>query len=119
MEAILMFVSIVVIVFGILQIILFFKIWGMTDNVGKIKDMLESRSFNSPVADNEVQANDRVQDDPLEEIEIPNDINVGDRITRLSDGKEMIVDSIKDGKYFCKASRLEGYKYYKREEISI
>ena len=34
-------VSIIIIVFGILQIILFFKIWGMTNDVREIKNMLE------------------------------------------------------------------------------
>ena len=37
MEGITLFVSIVIIVFGILQIILFFKLWGMTNDVSKIK----------------------------------------------------------------------------------
>lgn len=32
------FVFIIVIVFGILQIILFFKIWGMTNNVKEMRD---------------------------------------------------------------------------------
>ena len=31
------FMAIVFLVFGILQIILFFKIWGMTNNVKKLK----------------------------------------------------------------------------------
>ena len=38
--------SIVLIIFGILQIILFFKIWKMTDDVSQIKDLLE-RSNNT------------------------------------------------------------------------
>lgn len=33
-------VSIFVLVFSVLQIILFFKVWGMTSNVSKIKDSL-------------------------------------------------------------------------------
>lgn len=41
------FLSIVLIVFGVLQIILFFKMWGMTNNVKEIKkryfDELEAR----------------------------------------------------------------------------
>lgn len=36
MEGMLTFTGIVIIVFGILQIILFFKIWGMTNNVDRI-----------------------------------------------------------------------------------
>lgn len=31
-------ISIIVVVFGVLQIILFFKIWGMTDDVKQIKN---------------------------------------------------------------------------------
>lgn len=37
MEGMLTFVGIVVVVFGILQIILFFKIWGMTNDVNELK----------------------------------------------------------------------------------
>lgn len=33
--------TIVLLVFGVLQIILFFKIWGMTNDVNKIKEKLE------------------------------------------------------------------------------
>lgn len=42
MEEITLFVSIVIIVFGILQIILFFKVWGMTNNVSKIETALSN-----------------------------------------------------------------------------
>ena len=42
MEGIMFLVSIIIIVYGILQIILFFKIWGMTSDVREIKNMLES-----------------------------------------------------------------------------
>lgn len=41
MESITLFVSIVIIVFGILQIILFFKIWGMTNNIKEIKNLIK------------------------------------------------------------------------------
>ena len=37
MEGITLFVSIVIIVFGVLQFILFFKIWGMTNNIKELK----------------------------------------------------------------------------------
>lgn len=39
------FMAIVFLVFGILQIILFFKIWGMINNVKKIKDKLYENDF--------------------------------------------------------------------------
>lgn len=37
------FVTIILLIFGVLQIILFFKIWGMTNNVIKIKEKLEAQ----------------------------------------------------------------------------
>ena len=39
------FMAIVFLVFGILQIILFFKVWGMTNNVKKIKNKLCGNDF--------------------------------------------------------------------------
>ena len=36
MEGLIQFTGIVIIAFGILQIILFFKVWGMTNNVKRI-----------------------------------------------------------------------------------
>lgn len=38
------FLSIVIIVFGVLQIILFFKVWGMTNNVSELRKMYDDRS---------------------------------------------------------------------------
>lgn len=39
------FMTIVFLVFGILQIILFFKVWGMTNNVKKIKEAFLEKDF--------------------------------------------------------------------------
>lgn len=45
MEGMLTFVGIIIIVFGILQIILFFKVWGMTNDIKKIKNKYVGDSF--------------------------------------------------------------------------
>lgn len=37
------FLTIVLLIFGVLQIILFFKIWGMTNDVNNIKQKLETK----------------------------------------------------------------------------
>lgn len=37
------FLSIVMLIFGILQIILFFKIWGMTNDISKIRSVIEKK----------------------------------------------------------------------------
>jgi len=46
MEDLLGFVAVLFIVFGILQIILFFKIWGMTNNVEELKKKYAPNYYN-------------------------------------------------------------------------
>ena len=53
MEGITLLVSIILIVFGVLQIILFFKLWGMTNDIRKLKDHFvpESKCLGNNSAD--------------------------------------------------------------------
>ena len=115
------FLSIKLIVFGVLQIILFFKMWGMTNDVSKIRDLLEARLTEFQTVKEQPKNFNNETDIKSSKVavkaELPNDINIGDNVIRISDGKSMIVDSIDDGQYFCKGSFMEGYSYYKRDEI--
>lgn len=53
------FLSIILIVFGVLQIILFFKMWGMTNDVDKIKNkLLSSNDDNKVIIDAQIKALD-------------------------------------------------------------
>ena len=109
-------VSIVVLVFGVLQIILFFKIWGMTNDVKKLTNFfLYSQKEHIEVGEKEINCNfgdsEKEYDKNLDKI-TPND-----KVIRISDNKEMIVDSIENGKFFCKANSIEGYKWYSKYEI--
>lgn len=121
MEGLLTFTGCIIIVFGILQIILFFKIWGMTNDVSRIKDLLESKRPNSYLVESSVTTNMQENNVSLsgedENTKTPCNINIGDSIIRLSDGKKMVVDSIDNNQYFCKVSFMEGYKYFQRDEI--
>lgn len=45
MEELMQFTGIVMIVFGILQIILFFKVWGMTNNIKRIWKKIDNKDF--------------------------------------------------------------------------
>ena len=54
------FVSIVIIVFGILQIILFFKVWAMTNNVKNILDVLNSKDTREITADGKAEKSYRL-----------------------------------------------------------
>ena len=112
MESIPTFISIIFIVFGILQIILFFKMWGMTNNVSRITRLLESKELPNNTLNNAENKTDDILSDTY------SDIAVGSVVIRQSDGRKMVVDSIENGKYFCKGSTMEGYKYYSRNEIS-
>lgn len=51
METILIIASLIVIVFGFLQIILFFKVWGMTNNIARITKYSAPASFEQLVKD--------------------------------------------------------------------
>ena len=121
MEAALNFISIVIIIFGVLQIILFFKLWIMTGDVKDIKNIIKAhlsnpRATNSQNECYSQEKNDGIENDKKEITNI-DDIAIGDNVTRLSDNKQMIVDSVNGDKYFCKVSFFEGYKYFNRNEI--
>lgn len=66
------FLSIILIVFGVLQIMLFFKMWGMANDVSKIRDLLDSKLSSQHVAgDNSAINNHRPNvQQPPNEIEI-------------------------------------------------
>lgn len=53
MEGIMFLVSIIIIVFGILQIILFFKIWEMTNDVKKIRKAISPNKSEDSININE------------------------------------------------------------------
>lgn len=91
--------SIILIIFGVLQIILFFKIWGMTNDVKRLANKF---CFN----DNNLSNTNELVEAPCDGIpdNTPDgdaEISVGDKVIRRKDGKEMMVDRIVCGKYGC------------------
>lgn len=76
--------SIILLVFAVLQIILFFKIWGMTNDVRTIKDSLLTREVSTH------------QTTPKN----TSLLNVGDLVVN-KEGKQMRIKEIQDGKYAC------------------
>lgn len=64
MEGMMTFTAIIMIVFGILQIVLFFKIWLMTNDVSSIKKGL--RKDDSLIIEAQVKALDGFSDDAFE-----------------------------------------------------
>lgn len=88
--------AIIIVVFGILQLILFFKIWGMTNDIREIKNKYLDSSTNSQIQSSQ-------------EIEyfgsIPKDgskFKEDDLVVLLATGKQMRVKRYTDdGKYSC------------------
>lgn len=87
MENVTILESIVIIVFCILQIILFFKLWGMTNDIKKIKDKyLKIKDIHTNIPNHEEQ----------------NIFKINDLVVEIKTGKQMRIKSINpDGKYGC------------------
>lgn len=88
MEGLLNLVSIIIIVFGILQIILFFKLWGMTNDIKDIKNKYLNISEKKSANDVEFSAEG-------------GEIQIGMLVENVKTGKQMKIKEIKDGKYSC------------------
>lgn len=107
-----LFVSLIIIVFGILQIVLFFKLWGMTNDIRRLTEHICVTSQEQQL-ENKKQEKEEVKEyDPRLDT-----IKPGDKVESIFDGRELIVDSIKNGKLFCKTGSFSGYKYYEKNEV--
>lgn len=106
------FISLIIIVFGILQIILFFKLWGMTNDV---RLLTEHFCAVSKAQDVEKEKSDVIENDEYD----PrlDTIKPGDKVEYIFDGRELIVDSINGNRFFCNTGVFSGYKYFKKSEV--
>ena len=93
MESILTFISIIFSVFGILQIILFFKVWGMTNNVSEMKNMMElflRKDFQAK--DGKISQNTKFE----------SDIKIEDLVVELKNERQLkVVDITDNGEFEC------------------
>ena len=76
-------VGVLLFLFGVFQLILTIKIWIMTSDVHEIKKYLLKQA-----EETEPETNDR----PFE---------IDDHVVRISDGKQMVISDIQNGKYIC------------------
>lgn len=102
-------IALVAVVFGILQIILFFKLWGMTDDVKKLAEHF---------CDSQIPAPQPKEDIPITDYDKRLDtIKKGDYVIRISDGKKMLVSNIEKDKFICSASLLSGAEPYRKDQV--
>lgn len=87
-------VVIILFVFGLLQFILFFKIWGMTNDVGDIKNLLKkSFAASHPVVKNRVPGDE--------------DFANNSHVVELKTGKQMRTGKkLNNGKYMCYSNHV-------------
>ena len=114
------------IVWAILTIILFYKIWNMTNDVKDIRNQLlkdkennkqsKADENNSLNESNPTDGNTNTEPDIL----VPpfDKLKVGDYVIRKIDAKRMQIDTIKNTKFFCKGG-AEGYKWYSQFELTV
>lgn len=96
-------VTIIIVVFGVLQIILFFKLWGMTDDIRAIKNKYlyrdNDRTENSTTQRNTSSSTEDKENTTSTSTAI---ININSLVVRLSDGNKMRVTNLtEDGAYEC------------------
>nr|DAZ44138.1 MAG TPA: hypothetical protein [Caudoviricetes sp.] len=123
METTLNIVSIIIIVFGILQIILFFKMWGMTNNVSEMKNMMElflRKNFNlKENIDKEAPqdiSTDNIEFDK-ENFPLNSKFNKGDIVLYLPEKTKLIVIGyIQSNIYKCKTIDGTNKEYCFQEE---
>ena len=109
----------IILVWGILNIILFFKIWGMTNDVREIKERLLFPSNNSIKVDN--NPSDSNKEDKASNFNIGSRAyEVGEIVYDIKSGKELIIRSIEKDGYYCWTDKNKTrFAHYSNTEIGL
>ena len=106
-------IGIVMLVFGILQIVLFFKLWGMTNDVGQIKGLLSNLSTQKATA--AMSSHDLEQTSPEQKTEqkVVGKWPVGTLVVHTATWQQMRIKEITPvHKYVCTQGCLMSYEDY-------
>lgn len=103
------FISIIVIVFGILQIILFFKIWGMTNDVKELrKHFITERKSQSESQQTDVESASIDYDKRLDKLSIGDEViikSTGEKVKIVKEwGNNLVVNTYTGSKSIGKAA---------------
>lgn len=101
------FINLLIVVWALLNLILFFKIWGMCNDVRKIRANIENKTqLERDITFDEKMKN---QKEPL---------CIGDKVIIIKSKKETVVTAISDGKYECSSNNGNFYDgCYSRDEL--
>ena len=118
MEKILILIGLV---WGILNLILFFKIWVMCDNVRKLTNHICGKESPNESAKEIKQtytpANLENRDVKDYDSGLDN-IKIGDKVRRISDGKVLEVTAICENELECKGGMLDGIHTYPKDSLT-
>lgn len=100
-------IGIVMLVFGILQIVLFFKLWGMTNDVGQIKGLLSNLSTQNAAAAMSSHALEQTSSEQKSEQKVVGKWPVGTLVVHTATWQQMRIKEITpDHKYVCTQGNL-------------
>ena len=103
--------TLIICIFGMLQIILFFKLWGMTNDVRKLTEQFCNHDTSESQARKEQCTFD--YDKRLDTLKN------GDHVIRVSDGKKMLVSKIEGENIICSVSLLSGVEAYRKDQLKF
>ena len=99
--------ALVIIVWAILNIILFFKIWAMTNDVKKLTSYVQQLTMK---VCGEIKEPEMVKP-------ACRDFNKGDKVFVVASGKEVQVEKCEGNSYLCYAEWLKGFKWFDASEL--
>lgn len=114
-------VSLIIIVFGVLQIILFFKLWGMTNDVAELKLIIKHYNYppippKSSVAETPHTDSAALVKDYDSRLD---GVKNGDKVEVSFDGREVSVMFVEDNRIYCKTSFLGGGQYFLKKDLKF
>lgn len=107
-------IGIVMLIFGILQIVLFFKLWGMTNDVGQIKGLLSNLSTQKAAAAMSSHDLEQTSSEQKTEQKVVGEWPVGTLVVHTATWQQMRIKEITpDHKYVCTQGNLVRGTYAK------
>ena len=105
--------DIIILIFGILQIILFFKLWGMTNNVIRIKEYIERMDKRTSNNWKSKESKDRQNENSTP------DWVIGSRVVHVHSGNQMKIISLNsNGTFVCTKNGIVAGSYRRDELMS-
>lgn len=103
--------TLIISIFGMLQIILFFKLWGMTNDVRKLTEQFCNHDTSESQA--------RKKQCTFDYDKRLDTLKNGDHVIRVSDGKKMLVSKIEGENIICSVSLLSGVEAYRKDQLKF